>query len=316
MTELEIRAAVNPPPQNRGASVDWLSSFAAGRASVGGRAPAWSPALAAAVGQALTSGQAAWPKIPLGSREFAFHLGRVLDDESARASETAAAAVAAMYAADLFLACAAAEGLSAALSELEARYIKPLPFILGGVGALPGDADAVCSLLRHKLLVADGDQPPRIATYGGRGPLGAWVAIAAQRTALSLERHESALRRAHDRAMTEAIAVDLNPELRHMKARYKEAVEDAFRDALAELSDRDRALLRLGLVGGLSLDAIGSAYNINPSTVSRWLAKIRKGILDRTLALLRERLRLTEPEAESIARLVTSQIDVSVVRLL
>jgi RNA polymerase sigma-70 factor (ECF subfamily) len=170
--------------------------------------------------------------------------------------------------------------------------------------------------LRDKLLVAHDGQPPRIATYGGRGPLAAWVAIAAQRTALSLDRHESALRRVHDRAMNEAMAVDLNPELRHMKARYKEAVELAFRDALGELTDRDRALLRLGLVGGLSLDAIASAYSVNASTVSRWLAKIRKGILDRTLALLRDRLRLTDPEAASIARLVTSQIDVSVVRLL
>lgn len=307
---------MNAPPQNRRDREDWLASLAAGRASVGGAAPDMSDALAEAVRQAFATGQAAWPNLPLGLGEFAFHIGRVLDDEAARLPDAAAAAVASLHAVDLFLACGAAAGLPAALSEFDTRYIKPLPFILGGVGALPGDADAVCSLLRHKLLVADGEQPPRIATYGGRGPLAAWVAIAAQRTALSLERHESALRRAHDRAMSEAIAVDLNPELRHMKARYKQAVEDGFRDALAELPDRDRALLKLGLVGGLSLDAIGAAYNIDASTVSRWLSKIRKAILDRTLALLRQRLRLTEPEAESIARLVTSQIDVSVVRLL
>ena len=307
---------MNAPPQNRGVREEWLQALDAGRAAVGGTSPAATPAFVAALEQVIATAQQAWPKIPLAPADFVFHLGRVMEEETTRTAEAAVLAISALHAADLFLACAAAAGQPAALAEFEARYMKPLPFILGGVGALPGDADTVCSVLRDKLLVARNNDPPRIATYGGRGPLAAWIAIAAQRTALSLDRQESALRRAHDRAINEAIAVDLNPELRHMKARYKEAVEAAFREALGELDDRDRALLRLGLVGGLSLDAIGSAYSVNASTVSRWLAKIRKGILDRTLALLRERLRLTEPEAASIARLVTSQIDVSVVRLL
>ena len=307
---------VSAPPHNRSGREDWLRALQAGRAAAGGAPVPATPAIALALEEAVTTAAAAWPKLSLAAETFAFHLGRVMEDEAARGEEAALAALASLHVADLFLACAAAAGQPAALVEFEARYMKPLPFILGGVGALPGDADTVLSVLRDKLLVARDGQPPRITTYGGRGPLAAWIAIAAQRTALSLNRQESALHRAHDRAMSEAMAVELNPELRHMKARYKEAVETAFRDALGELADRDRALLRLGLVGGLSLDAIGAAYSVNASTVSRWLAKIRKSILDRTLALLRERLRLSEPEAASIARLVTSQIDVSVVRLL
>ena len=307
---------MNAPPQNRGVREDWLQALAAGRAAAGGPSPPATAAFAAALEEAITTAKAAWPKLPLSPVAFAFHLGRVMEDEATVTEEGAIAALGALHVTDLFLACAAAAGQPAALAEFEARYMKPLPFILGGVGALPGDADTVCSVLRDKLLVSRDGQPPRIASYGGRGPLAAWIAIAAQRTALSLDRQESALHRAHDRAMNEAIAVELNPELLHMKTRYKEAVESAFRDAMGELDDRDRALLRLGLVGGLSLDAIGAAYSVNASTVSRWLAKIRKSILDRTLALLRERLRLSEPEAASIARLVTSQIDVSVVRLL
>jgi len=307
---------VSAPPQNRSDREEWLQALQAGRAAASGIAAPVTPAFATALQEAITTAAAAWPRVVLAPATFAFHLGRVMEDEAARSEAAALAALASLHLADLFLACAAAGGQEAALAEFEARYMKPLPFILGGVGALPGDADTVVSALRDKLLVSRDGQPPRIATYGGRGPLAAWIAIAAQRTALSLDRQETALHRAHDRAMSEAIAVELNPELRHMKARYKEAVEDAFRAALGELDDRDRALLRLGLVGGLSLDAIGAAYGVNASTVSRWLAKIRKGILDRTLALLRERLRLSEPEAASIARLVTSQIDVSVVRLL
>jgi RNA polymerase sigma-70 factor, ECF subfamily len=313
---------------------DWLHALEAGRREAGRAALGSSPELIVALGNVIDAAHDAWPKIPLDSVALAHHIGRVLEIEGgAEAGQeaqaqpagdggagsehmTAVAAVAALHTADLLLACAAGRGIPEAVAEVDSRYIKPLPFILGSVSALPVDADAVCSILRAKLLVGEPGQPPRIATYGGRAPLGAWIAIAAQRTAISLDRREGALQRAHDRAMAEAIAPDLNPELRHIKARYKDAVEAAFKDALGELSDRDRALLRLGLVGGLSLEAIAASYNVNASTVSRWLAKVRQGLLNRTLELMRQRLRLTDPEAASIARLVTSQIDVSVVRFL
>ena len=309
----------------------WLRALALGRQDVGRPALGASPDLAVALGEAITAAQAAWPRIALDSEVLARHIGRVLEvdlgalgasrDEPAGAEAGVAeaasvAAVTALHVGDLFLACAAAQGIPEAILELDTRYIKPLPFILGGVGGLPVDADAVCSLLRAKLLVGEPGQPPRIAAYGGRGPLGAWIAIAAQRTAISLDRREGALQRAHDRAMHEAISTDLSPELRHMKARYKEAVESSFKTALGELPDHDRALLRLGLVGGLSLEAIAASYNVNASTVSRWMSKVRQRLLDRTLELLRDRLHLTDPEAASIARLVTSQIDISVVRFL
>jgi len=313
---------------------DWLHALNAGRREGGRAALGPSPELIVALGNAIDAAHEAWPKIPLDSVALAHHIGRVLElerrAEAAGAEEeptaagggaasehvAAVAAVAALHTPDLLLACAAARGIPEAVAEVDSRYIKPLPFILGSVSTLPVDADTVCSILRARLLVGEAGQPPRIATYGGRAPLGAWIAIAAQRTAISLDRREDALQRAHDRAMAEAIAPDLNPELRHMKARYKEAVEAAFKDSLGELPDRDRALLRLGLVGGLSLEAIAASYNVNASTISRWLAKVRQGLLDRTLALLRQRLRLSDPEAASIARLVTSQIDISVVRFL
>ena len=321
MTATTTETAVNEPEQTE-ASERLLRAFADGRADVG--APVLEPAtaIAGALQQAVEIGHTAWPRIALSAVDFAFHIGRVLDAHSAGTLADApatpagvAAAIASLQAVDLYLAAAAAKGVPEAVAEFESRYMKPLPFILG-MGALPGDADTICAALREKLLVGDADASPRIASYGGRGPLAAWIAIAAQRTALSLDRHENALQRAHERAMNDAMAVDLDPELRHMKVRYTEHVESAFRDALGDLQDRDRALLKLGLVAGLSLEAIGASYNVNASTVSRWLGRIRQALLERTLVLLRERLRLTEPEAASIARLVTSQMDISVVRFL
>ena len=47
-------------------------------------------------------------------------------------------------------------------------------------------ADDVYQLVVERLFVTAGDEPPRILSYGGRGPLRGWVAVAAQRIALSL----------------------------------------------------------------------------------------------------------------------------------
>jgi len=236
---------------------------------------------------------------------------------SSGGSGAATQTLAGLHVGDLYLACACAQGIGKALELFELRYLKPLPEILRGLSVPTEGMDEVQAALRHKLLLAGEDgHPPRIAAYAGRGPLAGWVAIAAQRTALSLRRGAGAQKRAHERAMTEAIAAELDPELRYVKARYRREFEAAFRDTLRDLGDRDRTLLRLSLVGGLGLEALGVSYQVNASTVSRWLAKIRHNILDGTVARLRERLRLSATEVASIARLLTSQMDVSVMRLL
>jgi RNA polymerase sigma-70 factor (ECF subfamily) len=305
-----------PPDSEDFAGADLSAAFRAGCADGGGVPVAATPALGVAVAQAVADGRAAWPAVRLAGATFAAHLGRLLATEAASSTEAVSDALGGLQIADLFLACACAHGLPAALAEFETRFLAPLPFILRGLGAPSDDVDSVAGTLRHKLLVREGDDLPRIGTYAGRAPLATWVATAAQRIAVSQHRSDQAHRRAHDRAMTETIAADLDPELRYMKARYRDAVESAVRDAISALSDRDRALLSLAVVGGLSLETLGASYQVNASTVSRWLAKIRRDILERATARLREALLLEAREAASIVRLVQSQLDVSVARLL
>jgi RNA polymerase sigma-70 factor, ECF subfamily len=307
------------------AQVFW-NAWAEGGARPPAASPRVSPGVAPGLGErllaALDVGRSTWPTIGLGARTFVAHLGRLVglgggaSEQDPLASERAADTLASLHIGDLYLACACAAGLPRALELFEARYLTPLPQILRGLAVPTDTVEEVKESLRDKLLVAGADHPPRIAAYAGRGPLAAWVASAAQRAALSLRRGAGAQQRAHERAVRDAIAAELDPELRYVKLRYQKAFETAFSDALSELPDRDRTLLRLSLVGRLSLDALGVSYNVNASTVSRWLGKIRRQILDGTMARLRERLQLTTTEVASLARLLTSQLDVSVLRLL
>ena len=111
-------------------------------------------------------------------------------------------------------------------------------------------------------------------SYAGRGPLAGWAAVAAQRIALDMRR---AATRAggSDPDVDQLLPTDDHPEVDYMRMRYKTEFEDAVRDALAALPDRDRLLLRLTAVSGLSHEQIANIYKVNQSTVSRWIARAR-----------------------------------------
>jgi RNA polymerase sigma-70 factor (ECF subfamily) len=160
------------------------------------------------------------------------------------------------------------------------------------------------------------DGPPRILGYGGRAALSSWVSVAAQRLALGLLRSEGARRRVADRAGDEPGEADLDPELAYLKARYRDDFKAALTTALAGLPERQRTVVRLHTVGGLTLARIAALLSVDESTVSGWLARARETILAETERELGRRLGMNISEVPSLARLVTSQLDVSVARLL
>jgi len=122
--------------------------------------------------------------------------------------------------------------------------------------------------------------------------------------------------RAVDRAAAEAGLLAADPELAFIKGKLRHHFQDALTRALAALDDRERMIYRMHLCDGLSLEAIGKVYGVNHSTVSRWLSKARDQVIREAQRVLREEIRLTPAEFESVAALVISQLDISVSRLL
>ena len=57
-------------------------------------------------------------------------------------------------------------------------------------------------------------------------------------------------------------------------------------------------------------------YKVHGSTVSRWLAAVRQNVFDQTMRLLVERLGLPESELASMLRVLQSDLDVTLSRLL
>jgi RNA polymerase sigma-70 factor (ECF subfamily) len=214
---------------------------------------------------------------------------------------------------DLRLAWAAAHGTPAAIARVDALLADLGPAVRR-VDPSPAFTDEVRQATRVRLLVGDGGAP-RIAGYAGRGPLRAWLQVAAARIALDLKRGRRDAAAPAD-VLGELVAREPDPELRHLKELYRAEFRDALSAALAALPERARAVLRLHHVDGMRLAEIGRLYQVHESTVSRWAAQAAETVADDARGRLVARLTLSPSNVDSIGRLVRSQLDLSIARLL
>jgi RNA polymerase sigma-70 factor (ECF subfamily) len=247
----------------------------------------------------LQHGRAAWPAVVVTDATWEAHLARLELPPTPHL--------------DLYLACGCALGDAAAVAAFDASVLSQVGAFVARVDASPAFADEVRQVLRERLLVARPGQPPRIADYSGRGPLGAWVRVAAMRVAIDLRRdHDGAARL----SAAPAIARELSPEAQLLRARYQTQYEEALRAALAALDAKERNLLRMSVVDGLTVDRIALVYQVHRATAARWVQAVRQKLLDTIYRRLGEELRLSPAELDSLTALVQSQLQVSLAGLL
>jgi RNA polymerase sigma-70 factor (ECF subfamily) len=110
--------------------------------------------------------------------------------------------------------------------------------------------------------------------------------------------------------------MDLDPELRYLKERYRDDFKAAVTVAMARLAPRDRTVLRLHAVGGLTQAKIAAMFGVDESTISRWVQRAKDAVLFDTQRELGARLGIRIAEVPSLVRLVSSQVDLSLARLL
>jgi RNA polymerase sigma-70 factor (ECF subfamily) len=265
-------------------------------------------ALEEALAALCARGRAAHPGLAVTDDEFVRHLGRCGTSLAAGGASAAAE--------DLFLACAAVAGVAGAVDRLRADHRAAISGYLRAIDKLEISMDEVEQRLWEVLIVGSAGTPPKLLSYSGRGSLAGFVGILAQRIALDGGRQRGAEARAKAKMAAEVNAVAGDAELAFIKLRYKDGFEQAIRDALAELDDRERMILRMHTIDGVTLDRIARVYGVTQPTISRWLSDARARVFAETRRLLRERLQVSEAEFDSIADLVVSQIDVNVSHIL
>jgi RNA polymerase sigma-70 factor (ECF subfamily) len=255
---------------------------------------------------AHAAGAAAWPGIVLSLEAFAV----------AAAAVAATPAALAAHGADLYLAWACLGGDATALARFDAEVVRPATEAVRAIDGQAAFVDEARQRVRAHLLVGEG--APRLRDYQGRGPLRAWVGVAAVRTALMMRRSDQRKREVpHDDewAGTLALVATGNPELDLLKQEHAAAFSQALRDAALALEPRLRAVLSMHFSDGLSIDEIGAVYAVHRATAARWVGRAREELMSQTRALLVDRLGLTPSEIERVGALVQSQVDVSLSQL-
>ncbi len=265
------------------------------------------PEAAALLERGYLEGRARW-SLELTAAAFARHVAGVLPGEAG------AELLERLRLPDLYLACACAEGVAGAVDAIEAAFFGELDPALRQMGASPSAVQEIKQRVRDTLFVGP---DPRIRGYSGRGDLRAWLRSVAVRQALKTMRDDRRGGPAAGEDALSAVADDADdPALEHLKATYAGEFNRALTDALTSLSPRERTVLKQSYLDGLSIDEIGALYRVHRATAARWIARAREVLMDETRDLLVTRLQLTASEVGSVARLVASQLDVSLSRLL
>ena len=83
-----------------------------------------------------------------------------------------------------------------------------------------------------------------------------------------------------------------------------------------QLSPRDRAILRLHVVEGVSIEKIAASYGVHRVTVARWVWTAGETLLDGLRATVPGEVRDRPAEFDSMARMARSQLSIDLAALL
>jgi RNA polymerase sigma-70 factor (ECF subfamily) len=261
-------------------------------------------ALETQLGLAVHEARSVWSFVDVHEEVFAEYLGRRAVPE-----QPALVALAQLQSVDLYLACACSLRNQHAIVEFERRFLSQVPTYVQRLDRSPAFADDVRQHLAEDLLVGRSEAGPGLARYSGRGPLSAFVRLAAVRTARYLMRVRRRVIPMGPMAEAPGAASDLELEL--LKRQYTAEFHEAFATAIAALSPEVRAALKMHFLDGMTMDAIAAMYRVNKSTVSRWITRARRELFAEARKALAQRLDMPPGEVDSLVRLLQSRIQVT-----
>jgi RNA polymerase sigma-70 factor (ECF subfamily) len=209
---------------------------------------------------------------------------------------------------ELALAHACARGEPLALAQVEAEFFPRIRVALRRMGLAADQVNEAMQAFRTQMFVREGDRSPRIGEYEGRGSLASWLRVSATRLAVKGMRKGRLEVATDDDALFQAVASEDDPEGTCIREECRSYFKAAFQEALESLPGRERTMLRMHVVDGLSIDEIGALYAVHRATAARWVGKARSELLQRTRTGLMRRTRINREDCESMMRLVQSQL--------
>jgi RNA polymerase sigma-70 factor (ECF subfamily) len=210
---------------------------------------------------------------------------------------------------DVYLVCGCIARDPHAIAAIEREIIPIIDLVIASYA--PSVIDETRQRLRAMLMVDHGGRGPLLAQYGGRGALRRWIRVVAAREAGKTWRADTAAIPVEDDALFDALAPPTDPVLSAVKKDAAVAFKRAFVSALAELDRRDRTLLKLHILDGLSIDELAPMHAVHRATIARWIAAAKDLVLAGTRRQLMRDLALDAQEVDSLIALVQSRIELT-----
>jgi RNA polymerase sigma-70 factor (ECF subfamily) len=260
---------------------------------------------------ALPQARVSWPTLTVAPARFAEYVAERISDAAGLEALLAPATLS-----ELYLCCACADGDEDAIVALEANYFPSLVVALARLRLESHAVDEVLQRLRSQLFLQRSDGKRGIAGFrGGRGTLAGWLSVIAVREGYRLVKRER-----RDAGSGDAELARLSGSERDLEKQYaarwsRDVFQRAFTLALAQLDNREKSLLRMHYLDGMTLEQLATVYRTHRATAVRWLAAARQRLLDRTRATLVEQLRVPIADCESIIRSAREQLELTLHRL-
>jgi RNA polymerase sigma-70 factor, ECF subfamily len=228
----------------------------------------------------------------LDAATFSLRLQQIINQQLPPEASPAAACILLekLHKIDFYLTCACTNSTEDAwrrFLHLYRRYIYNLACHTCGSLTL---GDEVAGHVLTDLCLPDRQGRSRIGSYGGRGPLAAWLrAIVVHQAYKECNRpfhHAEPLvemAELPDQHTAGRMAASLREQT------YREAICAALQEAIGQLSERERLILLMRYEEGLQGEEVARALRLNPSTISRGLQAAQRKLKETIVNFLTAR---------------------------
>jgi RNA polymerase sigma-70 factor (ECF subfamily) len=252
-----------------------------------------------------------WPGIVLARADFQAFLAARSSTPDASGNQIP---IPAELLSDLFIACACGRGDSRAIVLFEARFGSVIERVRRRFGPRAPSYDELLGDVNQRLFVVRDGCEPRILGFSGQSSLAGWLKVVATRLLLNrleASRPEDSL---DDRLLDSLGLVHASPESLLQREEARAHFKAAFARAVEGLSARERQMLRLAFVDGLTIDELGELYAVHRTTAFRWLQQASDRLASGLRSILRESLRMSDAEYDRWCESLRSGLELSVKR--
>lgn len=242
-----------------------------------------------------------YPSVHLSLEDFRSRIDEILDQWALASGDYPRSELLdRLHHEDLFLAIACCCNDRIAWEYFSSDYIPMLRrFASKACGNVDDGEDLSQEIITNML-----NERKRLAGYGGRSSLAGWLRVVVSHAAIDHFRRTNkqvSLEELQQNEGDAGFAVPSNNEdLEQQDARWGPVVSSIVNETISNLPARDRLVLGLYYLNGVSLKVIGNQFGIHEATMSRWLDRLRRDMRARVEQELRKKHGLRTNEIRTV----------------